>query len=89
MLKTPGALEVVLRFVSLGPSLGGEPETPPIAESTLVRSEVSADMMNELVLEVVNGLDTGSRSGSVRKVMKREREGQNRMRMWDGKCVCV
>lgn len=47
MLKTPGALEVVLRFVSLAPSLGGEPETPPIAESTFVRSDVSADMMTE------------------------------------------
>lgn len=50
MLNTPGALDVVLRFVA--PSLGGEPETPPIAESTLVRSEVSADMMGVRVFEI-------------------------------------
>jgi hypothetical protein len=46
---TPGALDVVLRLV--GPaSLGGEPDTPPMAESTFVRSDVSADMLT--VVEV-------------------------------------
>lgn len=42
---TPGALDVVLRFVGSLASLGGEPATPPMAESTLVRFDVSADMM--------------------------------------------
>lgn len=45
MFITPGALEVVLRFVSLPPSLAGTSSTPAMAESTLVRSDVSADML--------------------------------------------
>ncbi len=44
MFMTPGAEEVVLRLVSLG----GEVAIPPMAESTFVRSEVSADMMTGL-----------------------------------------
>ena len=45
MFMTPGALEVVLRFASLAASFGGDPATPPMAESTFARSEVSADMV--------------------------------------------
>lgn len=47
MFITPGALEVVLRLVSLT-SLGWSSDTPAMAESTLVRSEVSADMLTEM-----------------------------------------
>lgn len=46
MFMTPGALEVVLRLASLTPSFAGVASTPPMAESTLVRSDVSADMMS-------------------------------------------
>lgn len=42
MFITPGALDVVLRLVA---SFGGEPATPPMAESTFVRFDVSADMV--------------------------------------------
>lgn len=44
MLYTPAALELALRW-PLTPSLGGDDDKPETAESTLVRSTVSADMM--------------------------------------------
>jgi len=48
MFKTPGALEVVLRLAVSFVSFGGEEEMPAMAESTFVRSDVSADMMYRL-----------------------------------------
>ena len=44
ILYTPAALELALRcpLISL---LGGEDDKPDTAESTLVRADVSADMM--------------------------------------------
>lgn len=46
-MYTPGALEVVRRLERAFSCLasGGDEERPPTAESTLERSDVSADMM--------------------------------------------
>lgn len=49
MFITPGALELFRAFFSTGLEAGPS-SIPPIAESTLVRSDVSADMMSELGL---------------------------------------
>ena len=42
MLKTPGTLELALRFASFEASLGGLLERPWTAESTLLRGAVDA-----------------------------------------------